>query len=64
MTKRDDQLFSGNSGFFRDDNGTTVVETAVRAGPVQKLLLMTIGAFCSRWSSCLVMRAAFTPACF
>jgi hypothetical protein len=63
MTKRDGQLFLGNLGFFRNDDGTTVVETAIRTGPVLKLLLVAIGAFGSRWHSCFVMGAAFTPAC-
>jgi hypothetical protein len=62
MTERDDQLFSGSSGFFRYDDRATVVVAAVRASPVLQFLLMAVGALRCRRGHCLVMRAAFTPA--
>ena len=63
MTERDDQLFSSSSGFFRYDDRATVVIAAVRASPVLQFLLMAIWAFRRGGDRCLVMRAAFTPAC-
>jgi len=62
MTKRDHQLVPRFLGFFRNDDRTTIIEAAIRTGPMLQLLLMAIRAFSGRRNSRLVVSAALSPA--
>jgi len=62
MTKRDHQLVPRPLGFFRNDDRTTIVETAIRAGSMLQLLLVAIRAFSRRRHRRFVMSAALSPA--
>ena len=62
MTKRDHQLVPRLLGFFRNDDRTTIVETAIRTGSMLQLLLVAIRTFSGRRHSRLVVSAALSPA--
>lgn len=62
MTKRDHQLVPRPLGFFRNDDRTTIVETAIRTGSMLQFLLVAVRTFGGRRHSRFVVSAALSPA--